>query len=88
MIVGQAVLLDKPLPLGIGQLRQSRFYLRHPGGDAQHRQIALREVSVVMCPHLAPDGYGYIPDLIEMPGLLHHLDVAPLQVLLPGDLIR
>jgi len=87
MIIGQSVLFYKALPLSIGQLRQSSPDLRHPRSDAKHRQIAFREVSVVVRPHLAPDGYGYVPDLIEVAGFLHHLDVASLQVFLPGDLI-
>ena len=73
--------------LSSGSSGSAGLDLRNPGGDAQCHQIALREVAVVMGPHLASDGDGDVAQLIEVTGLLHHFDVAALQILLAGYLV-
>ncbi|VVB68750.1 Uncharacterised protein [uncultured archaeon] len=87
MIVGQAVLLHEPLPLGVRQLGQCGLDGRDPIGYAHGHQIGLREVAIVVGLLLAANGDGDVAKLIEVSGLLQHLDVSALQVLLAGDLV-
>ena len=85
---GQIELGGKPLPAGVGQLRQAGAHPLDPGLVDDHRdQVRVREIPIVVGLLLAAHGLGAAPVRVPEQGLLHHLAAVEEEVALPPLLV-